>query len=91
MLYVSIFILNVLDLIVTHIGVNIMGFHELNPLLRPLIDSWLIVPLKLGGAFFVAYGLYRLRGWRVARGVAWGIFTMYVLVVLWNGSNLYLG
>lgn len=36
MIYVGIFILNVFDLISTHIGVNLMGFHEINPIMRPI-------------------------------------------------------
>lgn len=95
MLYVSIFLLNVLDLILTHIGVNIMGFYELNPIFRPLISSWVIVPLKLGGAFLVAYGLYyvqkKVPGWKLARGVTWGVVILYSLVVINNAIALILG
>ena len=90
MIYLMIFVLNALDLITTHIGVNIMGFYELNPVMRPLIGSWVIVPLKLGGAFLVAYMLYRLRWWKVARAVTWGVIVLYSLVVVSNTLQLVL-
>ena len=88
MLYLSIFLLNVLDLITTHIGVNILGFYELNPVMRPLISSWVIVPIKLTGAFLVSYGLYRINKifphWKPQRAAAWGVFFLYLFVVISN-------
>ena len=88
MIYVIIFLLNVADLVTTHIGVNIMGYEELNPLAALIIGSWLIVPLKLGGAFLVAYGLWWCRKKKAGRVAAWGILLLYILVVVNNSAAL---
>ena len=87
-MYLIIFLLNVFDLALTHVAVNILGYVELNPLMAPIVSSWWIVPVKLIGAFLVAYGLWRCRKIKAGRVVAWGVLLMYLLVVLDNGITL---
>ncbi len=95
MIYVGIFILNVFDLISTHIGVNLMGFHEINPIMRPIVGSWAIVPIKLGTALLVVHVFYKLNQkfpeWKFAVNVTRGVLFFYSLVVINNLVNIVLG
>ncbi len=95
MIYAGIFILNVLDLITTHLGVNLMGFQELNPVMRPIVGSWVIVPIKLGTALLVVHVFYRLNQkfpeWKFAINVTRGVLLFYSLVVINNLVNIVLG
>lgn len=90
MIYVTIFLLNVADLLTTHLAVNVLQVAtEGNPIMAPIIANlWLIVPLKLGGAFLMCWLLYRARTkyprWKAARVVGRGVVVFYVLVVINN-------
>jgi hypothetical protein len=95
MLYIAIFVLNVLDLAFTHVAVNILGYQELNPIMAPIVGSWVIIPIKLGLAGLAVYLLWRANGrcvkWpRAPKIAAWIVFVFYILVVLNNGLILIL-
>ena len=89
MIYAAIFLLNVLDLALSHVAVNVLQVAtELNPLMRPILGSWVIVPVKLGAALFVVVVLYRCREMKLGRAATWFILVVYVLVVLNNSLTL---
>jgi hypothetical protein len=91
MIYAAIFFLNVLDLMLTHTAVNVLQVaEEFNPLMAPIVGSWLIVPVKLGAALFVVYGLHRCRAMKLGRAAAWFLLVVYILVVLNNSAVLFL-
>lgn len=93
MLYVMILLLNVLDLITTHFAVNVFQVAvEANPFMAPIVGTWLIVPVKLIGAFLMAYGLHycnkKYPQRKAAKRIAWFVLILYILVVLNNGLTL---
>ncbi len=91
MLYVAIYLLNVADLLLTHAAVNVLQVaSELNPLMAPIVGSWVIVPVKLGAALVVVYSLYRCRKLKLGRAAAWFILILYILVVVNNSLTLLL-
>ena len=89
-MYLTIFVLNVFDLVLTRIGIS-MGMTEANPVMAPIVTSWLIVPIKLTGAFLMAYMLWRVREYRVGRAATKFVVGLYVFVVVWNAVNIILG
>ena len=97
MIYLTIFLLNVADLLTTHLAVNVYRVAtEANSLMAPIIANlWLIVPLKLGGAFLMCCLLYRARTkyprWRLAKAVGRGVLVFYTLVVINNSLVLIFG
>jgi len=91
MIYVAIYLLNVMDLLLTHAAVNVLQVaEEFNPLMAPIVGSWVIVPVKLGAALFVVLCLYRCRKLKLGRAAAWFILVVYILVVLNNSVVLLL-
>ncbi len=91
MIYVTIFLLNFADLILTHIGVNLMDGEEVNPVMRPIVGSWLFVPIKLCGGLVVSYGLYHIGTsypfWVPVKIATWAVIVLYALIVLSGTVN----
>ncbi len=89
MIYVAIFLLNVMDLILTHLAVNVLQVAtEANPIMAPIIDKWIIVPIKLGAALAVVFGLRYCRKMKLGRAVTWFVLVFYILIVLSNSLTL---
>ena len=92
MVYLTIVLLNFADLVLTHIGVNVMGFYEVNPFMRPLVSSWAIIPVKLIPPLVMTYVLCRIArnhpDVKAIKLVAWGVATIYFLVVVSNTVNI---
>lgn len=96
MIYISIFLLNVADLLTTHLAVNVYQVAaEANPIMAAILGSWVIVPVKLGLAALMVYLLWRARvkhpKWQAAKIAAWGVLVFYTLVVINNSLILLLG
>jgi hypothetical protein len=89
MIYVLIYALNVADLILTHYAVNVMQIaEEANPLMAPIVGSWVIVPVKLTAALLVVAAFYRLRRLKMARAATWFVLVLYILVVFNNSVTI---
>ena len=93
MIYLTILLLNVLDLLTSVLAINEWGIAiEANPFMAPIIESWVILPVKMGGAGLMCLIIYLLkrRGSPRANGVAWWIVGFYSCIVycnvlvLWN-------
>ncbi len=91
MIYAAIYLLNVLDLLLTHAAVNVLQVaEEFNPLMAPIVGSWIIFPVKLGAALVVVICLYRYRRLKMGRAAAWFVLILYILVVANNSITLLL-
>ena len=94
MLYASIFLLNVMDLILSHYAINVLQVaEELNPIMAPILSSWLIVPVKLGAALLVVLGFMwaEKKARRATRAAAWFVLVVCILVVANNSLVLFWG
>lgn len=90
MIYALIYALNVADLLLTHYAVNVMQIAvEANPLMAPIVGTWVIVPVKLMGALVTVAGLYHLRRLKPARAAAWFVLVLYVCIVLNNSFTIW--
>jgi hypothetical protein len=93
MIYVAIFLLNVLDLLTTHLAVNVLQVAtEGNPFMAPIVGSWLIIPVKLLGACLMVYIAHRARTkypqWKVAKGATLFALMLYILIVINNSLTI---
>ena len=88
MIYLTILTLNALDLLTTILAVDRWGIAlEMNPLMAPIIDSWTILPVKMGCALLIC-----LLAWRIKRrfpGAAWWVVGFYSAIVVSNSMILY--
>ena len=85
MLYLFVYILNLYDLLISHYVVNVWQIvPEANPFMAPIIDSWIIVFLKVVVAGAVLYMLWRKRHYRVARVGGKFLFVFYSLLFINN-------
>ena len=87
-LFVSLIVLNVLDLITTSMVLE-RGGQERNPFVQPLVDNlWHVGLLKALVLVIVATLLTRCRGSRVAELSLAGTTGWYLAVVCWNVAVL---
>lgn len=87
-LFVSLIVLNVLDLITTSMVLQ-RGGQERNPFVQPLVDNlWHVGLLKALVLVIVATLLTRCRGSRVAELSLAGTTGWYLAVVCWNVAVL---
>ena len=87
MIYVTIILLNALDLLTSILAINEWGIAiEMNPFMAPVIESWRIYPLKIGGAALMCFIVYLLkrRGLPRANGAAWWVVGFYTCIVYCN-------
>lgn len=92
MIYVSILLLNALDLAITLLAVRLFGAYELNALFHGLIWNNWVIPLKMSGATVSALTLYflerRFPQFEPIRYAACFILGIYFTVVYHNGMLL---
>ena len=85
MTFLIVYLLNVIDLIITHYFINVLQAGiELNFIMLPILDTWAIWFVKCGamGAFLLL--LYRYReAWAVRKGIV-ALQVIYALVVVNN-------
>lgn len=85
MLYLIVYILNLYDLLITHIGVNIMQVAtEDNLLMAPILDTWLIVLIKVGIIGLVLWQLWQRRKYKIVRAGAICLLIFYSLIAIGN-------
>lgn len=85
MLYLAVYILNLLDLLTTHLAVNVWQVAtEGNLLMAPIVGHWAIVPIKVAGIGIVLWILWRKRRYRVARGGGIFLLILYMFIVASN-------
>ena len=85
MIFLVVYLLNVIDLVITHYFINVLQAGiELNFIMLPLLDSWAIWFIKCGAMGAFLYLLYRNRtAWAVRKGIK-ALLVIYVLVVANN-------
>ena len=85
MIFFIVYLLNVIDLIITHYFINVLQAGvELNFIMLPLLNTWGIWFIKCGvmGAFL--YLLYRYReAWPARKGIV-VLLALYIFVVANN-------
>lgn len=83
-LFVSLIVLNLLDLVTTALVLD-RGGEERNPFVQPLVDNlWHVALLKGLVLVIVATLLTRCRGSRIAELSLAGTTGWYLAVVCWN-------
>lgn len=83
-------LLVVADGVLTNILVQSGIAHEWNPFLKSLAGEPLLVALKIVGALVCAFVLWDIyRHWRMLGALSsYTFLTLYLIIVLWNGSLL---
>jgi hypothetical protein len=76
----SFIFLSVLDLVLTLIAIN-LGFYEMNPLVRFLVN----IPLLL---LFVKIALPVFFAWLIPGKLLWPSIAILTLIVIWNVKEL---
>ena len=85
MLYALVYALNVADLVLTYYAINIAQIAaEANPLMAPIVSTWIMVPIKLVVPLVVLIGFYCVRRVKLARAATWFLLVNYIFVVLNN-------
>lgn len=92
MIYALVYVLNVADLVLTHYAINVMQIaEEANPLMAPIVSSWVMVPIKLVVPLVVLGGFYHVRSLKLARVATWILLVFYSFVVFNNIVVVFLG
>lgn len=82
------FLLGMADAYFTYVGVSAGHTHELNPLMRALIESswssFFLVKVVIHGLFSVVLFLSLQQPTRIAVAVFWGSLIVYGTVFLWH-------
>ncbi len=86
MIYLVVYLLNLLDLVLTHYAVTVWQVAtEANFLMEPLLESWLIVFIKVVVSGAVLYMLWTRRHRKVTRVGIIFLLVLYIIVVINNG------
>ena len=83
-----ILILNVLDLLTTYWAIH-LGAHEGNPIVKFMLDSYAIIPLKLGVCALMLWTAFKrdVQDLRLLC-VVWFVAGVYTLVVVLNSIHV---
>jgi hypothetical protein len=91
-IYTLVYVLNVADLVLTHYAVNVAQIaEEANPLMAPIVSSWVMVPIKLIIPLAVLIGFYCVRSLKLARVATWILLVFYIFVVFNNSLVILAG